>query len=184
MQVLSSKPSEQVVIGHGSGQQGQAEGRVSVSDDAETASSAILVIVKGLSSGQRFPLDEKETIIGRAPEVDIYLESPFVSRQHARIVPEEGAYYVEDLGSKNGTFVNGKRIAGRVLLGESDRLQIGPYEMALRVDLPSNPMEPAQVNRQRHVNVVQDPLDKLLEGLGARLSHRERFWGQILSVMG
>jgi pSer/pThr/pTyr-binding forkhead associated (FHA) protein len=73
--------------------------------------------------------------------VAIYLKFPFVSRHHARIVNEGNVYHVEDLGSINGTFVNGKRIAGRVILAERDRLEIRPYEMALQVDPASNPTE-------------------------------------------
>jgi pSer/pThr/pTyr-binding forkhead associated (FHA) protein len=135
--------------------------------DAAGARSAFLVTVIGPSPGQRFPLDERATIIGRGPEVAIYLKSSVVSRQHARIVNEGNVYYVEDLGSMNGTFVNGKRIAGRVILGERDRLEIGPYEMALQVDPASNPTESAPMNRQRQVSEGDKGRDQVVgEGEG------------------
>jgi hypothetical protein len=153
-----------------------------VSDEAGTVSSAFLVTVNGPSPGQRFPLGERESIIGRGPGVGIYLESPFVSRQHARIVPGGGVYHVEDLGSTNGTFVNGKRIAGRVLLGERDTLGIGPYEMTLRVDPAPNPTEPAPMNVPRHIKDVQNPPDKPRGGLEACRGQRECFWRQIRSA--
>jgi serine phosphatase RsbU (regulator of sigma subunit) len=129
---------------------------------------ASLVTVKGPNPGRRFSLDEKGTIIGRQPDAAIYLESLAVSRHHARIVHEEGVYFVEDLGSSNGTFVNGHRIAGKVPLGERDTLQVGPYEMTLLVDPASNPAEPAQVIRARvdvapsnHTLFAQNPGHKL-----------------------
>ncbi len=86
-----------------------------------------LVTVKGPNPGRRFPLDDLNSIIGRQPDAAIYLESLAVSRHHARIVCENGVYFVEDTGSSNGTYVNGHKIAGRVPLGERDTLQIGPY---------------------------------------------------------
>jgi serine phosphatase RsbU (regulator of sigma subunit) len=129
---------------------------------------ASLVTVKGPNVGRRFPLDEKGTIIGRQPDAAIYLESLAVSRHHARIVCEDGLYFVEDTGSSNGTFVNGHRIAGRVLLAESDTLQIGPYELNLLVDPASNSSEPAQIIRARvdaapsnHTLFAQNPAQKL-----------------------
>lgn len=90
-----------------------------------------LITVRGPNQGRRFPLDERESIIGRQPDATIYLESLAVSRVHARVACEGGACYVEDLGSSNGTYVNGLRIAGKVRLTDRDTLQIGPYEMNL-----------------------------------------------------
>src|SRR5947209_3609219 len=86
-----------------------------------------LIAVKGPTPGQRFPLDGDCTLIGRQPDAGIYLAALAVSRQHARILHEEGTYYVEDLGSSNGTWLNGSRISSRELLTEGDMLQIGPY---------------------------------------------------------
>jgi serine phosphatase RsbU (regulator of sigma subunit)/pSer/pThr/pTyr-binding forkhead associated (FHA) protein len=106
---------------------------------------ASLITVRGPNQGRRFPLDERESIIGRQPDATIYLESLAVSRVHARVNCEGGACYVEDLGSSNGTYVNGMRIAGRVRLTDRDTLQIGPYEMNLVGEVPS--VEPPQVIR-------------------------------------
>src|ERR1700722_4649844 len=127
-----------------------------------------LVTMKGPNPGRRFPLDDKNTIIGRQPDAAIYLESLAVSRHHARIVCEDGIYFVEDTGSSNGTYVNGHRIAGRVPLGERDALQIGPYELNLLVEPASNPSEPAQIIRARvdaqpsnHTLFSHNPAQKL-----------------------
>jgi sigma-B regulation protein RsbU (phosphoserine phosphatase) len=110
---------------------------------------ASLVTVKGPNPGRRFPLVDRTTIIGRQPDAAIYLESLAVSRHHARIVAEDGLYFVEDTGSSNGTFVNGHRIGGRMLLSENDILQIGPYELSLVLDPASSSTEPAQIIKAR-----------------------------------
>ena len=95
---------------------------------------ASLITVRGPTAGRRYPLDEQATLIGRQPDAPVCLESLAVSRHHARIVAEHGGFFVEDLGSSNGTFVNGTRITGLVLLCERDILQIGPYELGLLTD--------------------------------------------------
>jgi serine phosphatase RsbU (regulator of sigma subunit)/pSer/pThr/pTyr-binding forkhead associated (FHA) protein len=126
-----------------------------------------LITAKGPNAGRRFPLDSNGTVIGRQPDAGVYLESLAVSRHHARIVCERGAYYVEDIGSSNGTYVNGHRIAGRVPLCEGDTLQIGPYELNLLLDPDSGGGE-AQVIRSRvdaqlsnHTLFSQNPAHKL-----------------------
>ena len=126
-----------------------------------------LLTVKGPNAGRRFPLDQNGTVIGRQPDAGIYLESLAVSRHHARIVCDRGAFYVEDVGSSNGTYVNGHRIVGRVPLSEDDSLQIGPYELNLLLDPDSGTGE-AQVIRSRvdaqlsnHTLFNQNPAHKL-----------------------
>src|SRR4051812_17125186 len=109
---------------------------------------ASLITVKGPNPGRRFPLAGDSTIIGRQPDAAIYLESLAVSRQHARVVRQAGSYHVEDMGSSNGTWVNGFRINGRVPLGDHDELQIGPYVLHLAVERPE-PGESEQVIRAR-----------------------------------
>src|SRR3954470_8327381 len=108
-----------------------------------------LITLKGPNPGRRFPLDDRCTIIGRQPDVAVYLESLAVSRHHAQVVREEGGLFVEDIGSSHGTFVNGHRIAGRVPLAEGDTLQIGPYELALHVERPPDQADPPQIVRAR-----------------------------------
>ena len=58
-----------------------------------------LVATKGPNAGRRFPLDGDGTLIGRQPDVAVYLDSLSVSRHHARIVCQQGGHFVEDLGS-------------------------------------------------------------------------------------
>jgi serine phosphatase RsbU (regulator of sigma subunit)/pSer/pThr/pTyr-binding forkhead associated (FHA) protein len=99
---------------------------------------AELVAIKGANAGQRFTLAGDSALIGRQPDVDVYLESLAVSRQHARILREAGGYFIEDVGSSNGTFLNGTRITGRTPLTENDLVQIGPYVLGLRQAPPAS----------------------------------------------
>ncbi|HXG09978.1 MAG TPA: SpoIIE family protein phosphatase [Gemmataceae bacterium] len=103
-----------------------------------------LITLQGPSSGQQFPLAEGTTIIGRQPDSAIYLESLAVSRQHAQVTLRQGVCTIEDLGSSNGTYLNGKLIPPRTPqpLTEQDMLQIGPYVLALRRDTEPPPSGP------------------------------------------
>lgn len=93
---------------------------------------AVLLTLKGPNAGRRFPLERASTELGRQANSAICLESQAVSRQHARILCEQGAYFVEDLNSSNGTYVNGRRITGRTKFSERDTLQVGPYVFGIR----------------------------------------------------
>ena len=81
-----------------------------------------------LQGGQAIPreISQSEVVIGRLPECDVQLDSNMVSRKHARLCHRGSDYLIEDLGSGNGTFVNGKRIEGQVTLKHGDRLKLGP----------------------------------------------------------
>jgi sigma-B regulation protein RsbU (phosphoserine phosphatase) len=79
-----------------------------------------------------FKLVDAVTVLGRAPECQIQLDSNMVSRRHAQVTRDKGSYFVEDLGSGNGTFVNGKRIDERTALKANDRIKLGP--ILLRFD--------------------------------------------------
>ncbi len=67
-------------------------------------------------------------IIGRKNESDIVIKDPFISNQHAQISLDEGSYFLEDLDSANGTYLNGERIMDAVKLQNGDRIKIGQIE--------------------------------------------------------
>jgi serine phosphatase RsbU (regulator of sigma subunit)/pSer/pThr/pTyr-binding forkhead associated (FHA) protein len=92
----------------------------------------VLLTLKGPNAGRQFPLEGTTTVLGRQADAHICLESQAVSRHHARILHENGQFFVEDLHSSNGTFVNGQRIRERVALNQDDMLQIGPYSFVVR----------------------------------------------------
>ncbi len=95
-------------------------GRLSKSD-------AMLIGHRGPGMGSRFLLSSL-TLIGRDPVSDIFLDDVTISRKHAQISLEEERYVLEDLGSLNGTYVNGSSVV-RVVLDSSDEIQIGKFHM-------------------------------------------------------
>lgn len=78
-----------------------------------------------LPSGQRISLGDRPLTIGRQSDCSIPLNDQNVSRRHAEITPGRGAYVVRDLGSTNGTMVNGTRIGGEQRLSDGDILSFG-----------------------------------------------------------
>lgn len=70
-------------------------------------------------------LSSREAVIGRLPECDVVLPKPYVSRRHARVFPEQGEWFVEDLGSAGGTFLNRTSLAKRAALTDGDEIGIG-----------------------------------------------------------
>ena len=88
---------------------------------------AFLKVIKGTSSGQLLTLSGDRTILGRHPSCQIVLDNGSVSRQHAQIIESEGAFFIEDLHSRNGTQVNGSSIRGRTELGDGDEVQVCDY---------------------------------------------------------
>lgn len=101
------------------------------SDDKLGGFVPYVVIVEGPDHGTRFPLNAGENLIGRSSDAAIPLEDQSVSRQHAVITSRDDGFQVKDLGSKNGTFVNGRQIPDSVVLGHSDILQFGIYSLRL-----------------------------------------------------
>jgi DNA-binding winged helix-turn-helix (wHTH) protein len=73
-----------------------------------------------------------ENLVGRELPVDVWLDSASVSRRHARIVVDGAGVSLEDLGSKNGTWVNGQRATERLELADGDEVRFGPVMMRLR----------------------------------------------------
>ena len=78
-------------------------------------------------------LPGEDMVVGRAPDVNLVLNHPEVSRRHCRILREGETWFVEDLGSRRGTAVNGKRISGRTTLRPGDRIHVGPVILAFGV---------------------------------------------------
>jgi pSer/pThr/pTyr-binding forkhead associated (FHA) protein len=82
----------------------------------------------------RFPLRLGETLLGRSPYCSIVVNDGLVSRQHAAIRVTRDGMQIEDLGSRNGTFVNHRRISGTHVLSPGDRIDIGGHPMEIELD--------------------------------------------------
>jgi hypothetical protein len=90
-----------------------------------------LEITSGPGTGQSLELDS-EIVIGRE-DAGLVIDDPEISRRHARIAPIDGGVVVEDLGSTNGTFVNGERASGPVTLRESGTIHVGTTDVAITI---------------------------------------------------
>jgi pSer/pThr/pTyr-binding forkhead associated (FHA) protein len=95
--------------------------------------SAMLVIRQGPQAGMSFPLTGNQIIIGREEGLDIVLQDPEASRRHARISWQAGQFFVEDMGSTNGTFANGVQITAPQMLNPGDTIGIGQTALVFQV---------------------------------------------------
>jgi DNA-binding winged helix-turn-helix (wHTH) protein len=83
-------------------------------------------------AGRDIPLAEGDNLLGRASDARVCIELARVSRHHARIVVDAGRAALEDLGSKNGTFVRGRPVKARVELADGDEICIGSAVLLFR----------------------------------------------------
>ena len=84
----------------------------------------LILLVAG--QAKTYELKHGDNFLGRLPECDIQIDSNMVSRKHARVYPQDGRFYIEDLNSGNGSFVNGQKITAPTLLKTDDRIKFGP----------------------------------------------------------
>jgi pSer/pThr/pTyr-binding forkhead associated (FHA) protein len=101
-------------------------------------------------------------IVGRNPDCGVCLTAPFISRRHCALFLREGWFWVRGLGSRNGTFLNGKPVQGDQPLRDGDRLEL--YHVALQVHLHGAATAPAPASQDaraavQHVLVVEDHED-------------------------
>jgi DNA-binding winged helix-turn-helix (wHTH) protein len=92
---------------------------------------------------RQIALSEGENILGRAPDAGIWIDAPGVSRHHARILLDGAGAAVEDLGSKNGTYVRGRRITASAPLNDGDQIRIGSILITFRIPPPVGSTETA-----------------------------------------
>jgi len=86
-----------------------------------------LTIQVGPNPGKIFPLNKPEMVIGRDLTVDIVINDVEVSRKHAHLIAQQGGYLLEDLGSTNGTVVNGLRLTSPYLLHPGEQILLGEH---------------------------------------------------------
>lgn len=83
--------------------------------------------------GQRYALHHPSVVLGRSASTDIPIEDPGVSRQHFRVEQRQGRYVVVDLGSTNGTYVDGRKVAGEVAVGDGSVISLGKTKVVFRL---------------------------------------------------
>ena len=86
-----------------------------------------VVAAMGHEPGKEFPIDGG-VMLGRAAGADIRVDDPFASSSHARVFPRGKFIYIEDMGSTNGTYLNGRQLERPQQLSESDSIRIGDTE--------------------------------------------------------
>jgi FHA domain len=101
------------------------------------ATDAWLVAVRGggLPPGERYDLFGGLSI-GRGNDADVRIDDRFASTIHARLYSRGASYYVEDLGSTNGTYLNGARLDGEAELSDLDEVKIGDTEFRFELQVP------------------------------------------------
>ena len=104
------------------------EARAEALEDLGVKGPALIVRSGGGRTGETFHPEGEETTIGRSPDCGIFLDDVTVSRRHAVLSDRDGAFFIEDQGSLNGTFVNRRRVES-AQLEDGDELQIGKYRL-------------------------------------------------------
>jgi serine phosphatase RsbU (regulator of sigma subunit)/pSer/pThr/pTyr-binding forkhead associated (FHA) protein len=143
---------------------------------------ASLHILKGQNPGQRVTLDAEKIVLGRDPECHVVIPMNSVSRRHAQILRTGGHYFIEDLQSRNGTYVNHQAIGQRTALKNNDRIRICdflatfhetafpplPPELAKGGDEEAEVEEPegsttveASISHSSHLVLETQPAEKL-----------------------
>ncbi len=131
---------------------------------------ATLSILNGLKAGQSYELDLNQVQLGRDSFCDLVIPQRSISRQHARIVHEHDGYYIEDLNSLNGTFINDQRITRRTRLRDHDRIRLfdvllqffdgsAPAPAASTLMSPAMPTPPAPATRDGRAATIVGAVD-------------------------
>jgi diguanylate cyclase (GGDEF)-like protein len=157
--------------------------RILVERSAPTRRVPCLVVVQGREAGRVFALARGPLIVGRGAAAAIRLDDRGISRNHARVWSRAGRVEVEDLGSTNGVWWNGRRVS-RVRLGDGDRLQLGACRLTFRWSQPDE----GRLWRTLYQRATRDALTGLLNRVSledrlARELERQARYGHGLAVL-
>ncbi len=94
---------------------------------------AVLQVIRGETNTPAYPITRECTIMGRHPDCELVLDNAAISRQHAQILESHGSYFLEDMRSRNGTYLNEELIEGRQELRDGDLIRI--CDAKIRIDL-------------------------------------------------
>jgi len=93
---------------------------------------------------KQVPLAEGDNLVGRGVDASVWIDAPGVSRHHARIVVRQGEATLEDLGSKNGTYVGDSRVSIPHRLVNGDQIRVGSVVLTFRIPEPPGSTETAR----------------------------------------
>jgi diguanylate cyclase (GGDEF)-like protein len=127
----------------------------------------VVRVMAGPETGLCRMLDGEEMVLGRGSECGMVLADSALSRRHCRVIRTDQGLAIEDLGSSNGTFVDGQRIRGRQPVGEASRVQIGRHTLGIALQ---DQLE-HQASRQLYEFSMRDPLTGI---------HNRRYFDQRL----
>lgn len=136
------------------------------------------------SVGSKDP--RKKIVLGRSPDCDVVVNHPQVSARHVLAIRHEDGFLLEDLSSRNGTFINGRRIKGLTKMTPSDRLSLGSVQVVLNFETlsltPVNPrgnLEVSVSRLQRYVTTEDGRRKEILAEMSFSLRS-----GELIGVMG
>lgn len=126
---------------------------------------AFLRVIQGGRPGELHEISSDRLVLGRHPSCEVVLDNAVISRQHARLVRQGESYAIEDLGSRNGTYVNGRVISGIQRIADRDHIRICDYVLEYLDQLPlidSSPYDPSEnptnpVARSSAAGTLQPP---------------------------
>jgi pSer/pThr/pTyr-binding forkhead associated (FHA) protein len=114
----------------------------------------VALVVRSMMTAERLPITADSVLLGRNEDNDVVLDDPRVSRYHARIVWTGKDYRIEDVASTNGTWLNGERVTGPMLLKDGDLIQLGDVTLEFEVQgretmtMPAGPPKPDGLTRR------------------------------------
>lgn len=125
---------------------------------------ACLQTFRGSNFHKSYPISSERTVLGRQADCGIVLDNKTVSRHHAQILQADQHYYLEDLNSSNGTYVNGQRIQGRYCLQEKDQITLGDISAVFYLGTPQDAAKspkteilPTETNTLNRPLIITEP---------------------------
>jgi serine phosphatase RsbU (regulator of sigma subunit) len=141
---------------------------------------AYLVALKGFNAKQTFPLEKDRILLGRNANCDIvFPPNDFsVSREHAVIIRSQDKFFIEDLGSRNGTYVNNQPVSARVPLKDNDRIRICDFQYSFHDDAQATrPPLPPEMGAEPTIDEPEEP-----STFEASVSHASNIFLQSLTA--
>ena len=131
---------------------------------------SMLVVERGIPGVRVIPLEQQVCLLGADPNSDVFVDSPYVSRMHAQIHQDGEVFRIRDLGSKNGTFINGTRLKGEDhRLKNGDRIELAEGQIALKFLRRGTTITVSSVAASDGAELVVDPGSREVWVRGERL---------------